>query len=78
MARTVMVPTVDGSAVYVASGASQAVLYAPGLRPVPVVHDRRPGAWPAPTTCGLAVTGALLMRLDHALAFGRPCRRCWP
>jgi len=87
MARTVVVPTADDSAVYVESGAAQAVLFSPGLYPRPVAHDRGSGdRWDA-TTCGLLVfhsaTGqrvasVVLLRLDHALAFARPCRRCWP
>lgn len=87
MARTLIVPTADGSAVYVERGAAQAVLYAPGLHALPVVHDRAHGDRWDMTTCGRLVfdtprgdlvPSAVLLRLDHALAFGRPCRRCWP
>jgi hypothetical protein len=28
--------------------------------------------------CGLGLRGSTTLRPDHALAFGRPCLRCWP
>lgn len=87
MARTVLVPTADDSGVYVERGAGQGVLFAPGLVPHPVVHDRDQGDRWTVTRCGLlvfppdgayVVPSAVLLRLDQALAFARPCRRCWP
>lgn len=87
MARTVVIPTADDSGVYFEQGAHQALLFSPGLRTAPTMHRRDSmGRWQL-TTCGLQVfqdeppyvlPTVVILRMDQAEAFARPCRRCWP
>lgn len=52
-----------------------------GLRSTPVFHqwaDAHPGQW-GRTACGVETTSETpRLRADHAAAFARPCKLCYP